>query len=268
MAFKRFQSILLTLLSVFLFLAAIPAGASEPVYVVVEYIKVKPENHVRYLETEQKIWKPMHQERLNQGIIASWTLYAVEFTGSKDDYNYVAITTYNDPKNLENPWNADIPAKVHPNLSVEDMMDRTNRVRDYVQSELYYSVATIPEIPFKDPASYIQVNYMNVPPGKHSEYENMEQEIWMPIHAESVRSGRTAGWGVWAALFPRGAGRPYQYMTLNTFSDYSYVFELDFSVPFNAIHPGKKYSEMIQSTREIRTIVRTELWDLFDYTVK
>jgi hypothetical protein len=217
---------------------------------------------------EQKIWKPMHQERINQGIIASWTLYAIEFTGSAENYNYVAITTYNDPKNLENPWNAEIPAKVHRNMRLEEILERTNKAREYVRSELYYSVAAIPDIPFKNPAQYIQVNYMNVEPGKNSEYESLEKDIWMPIHQESIRSGKTVGWGLWAALFPRGAGRPYQYMTLNTFSHYSYIFDLDFSVPFKAIHPDKNYGEMTKKTQQVRTIVLTELWDLIDYVIK
>lgn len=101
----------------FLFVVA-PLQAAGQIYAVIEYIKVKPEDHLKYLEVEQKIWKPMHQERINQGIIASWTLYAVEFSGSADSYNYVAISTYNDTKNLETPWNLEIPAKVHKNMSL------------------------------------------------------------------------------------------------------------------------------------------------------
>lgn len=256
------------IVSIGFLLASVPVQAAEPVYVVVEYLKVKPEDHMRYLEVEQKIWKPMHQERINQGIIASWSLYAVEFTGTEDKYNYVAITTYNDPKDLENPWNSEIPANVHPNMSLAEIMDRTNKVREYVHSEVFSSVASMPDIPFKNPAQYIQVNFMKVAPGKSSEYEALEKDIWMPIHAESIRSGRTAGWGLWSALFPRGAGQPYQYITLNTFSDYSYVFDLDFSIPFKAIHPDKDYGEMQEKTREARTIERVELWDLIDYVVK
>ncbi|WP_321370168.1 hypothetical protein [uncultured Draconibacterium sp.] len=248
--------------------ASVPVKAADPVYIVVEYIKVKPEDHLKYLEVEQKIWKPMHQERINQGIIASWTLYAVEFTGSADNYNYVAITTYNDTENLETPWNAEIPAKVHGNMSLVEMMDRTNKAREIVRTELYRSVAAIPAIPFEDPAHYIQVNYMKVEPGKGSEYEAQEKDVWMPIHQESIRSGKTVGWGLWAAMFPRGASRPYQYLTMNTFSDYSYVFELNFSIPFKVIHPEMDYSEMTKKTRNLRTIERVELWDLIDYVVK
>jgi len=237
-------------------------------FVVVEYLKVKPGDQIKYLDVEQEIWKPMHQERMNQGIILGWLLYAVEFTGSADDYNYVAITMYDDPEQLENPWNAEIPARVHRNMKVEEIMDRTARARDYVRSELYYCVTSTPEMPLKEPAQYIQVNFMKVEPGMESEYEELEKDIWLPIHNESILLRKTVGWGLWSALFPRGAGRPYQYITLNTFSDYSYVFELDFSIPFRAIHPDKDYSEISEKTRKARTIVRSELWDLIDYVIK
>ncbi len=267
-SFKRFLILTMLIGCNISLLASFSVRAADPVYVVVEYLKVKPEDHLKYLEVEQKIWKPMHQERIRQGIIASWTLYAVEFTGSSDSYNYVAITTYNDPKNIENPWNADIPAEVHPNMSLAEMMERTNKSREIVSSELYSGVAAIPEIPFKDPAEYIMVNFMKVEPGKNSEYESIEKDVWKPIHEESIRSGKTVGWGLFSALFPRGAGRDYQYLTLNTFSDYSYIFGLDFSIPFKAIHPDKDYHEMTRKTREVRTIVQTELWDLIDYAVK
>lgn len=147
-------------------------------------------------------------------------------------------------------------------------MDRTNKTREVVRSELYNSVAAIPAIPFEDPAHYIQVNYMHLEPGKGSEYEALEKDIWMPIHQESIRSGKTLGWGLWAAMFPRGASRPYQYLTMNTFSDYSYALEVSFAESFKAIHPDEDFNEMMKKTNEARIIERTELWDLIDYVVE
>jgi hypothetical protein len=69
-------------------------------------------------------------------------------------------------------------------------------------------------------------------------------------------------------LFPRGADCDYQYITLNSFSDYPYVFELDFSIPFRNIHPEKDFALTQEQTRKLRSIVLTELWDLIDYTVR
>jgi len=237
-------------------------------FVVVDFMKVQPENHASYLEVEQELWKPMHQERINQGIIVGWYLYAVEFSGDGDEYNYVVITLYDKADQLENPWRDDIPGRVHPGKSPEDLMQRTNASRSHIKSELYYSIATAPEIPLETPAPYMQVNYMKVEPPMRSEYEQLETDIWLPIHNESIRSGRTTGWGLWSSLFPRGAGRSYQYITLNAFSEYSYIFELDFSVPFSNIHPDKDFTVTQERTWEVRSIVSTELWDLIDYVIR
>ena len=237
-------------------------------FVVVDFMKVESTNHSTYLELEQEIWEPMHQERVNRGIIAGWFLDAVEFSGSSDDYNYVIITLYDDAEKLENPWEADIPGKVHPNLKTEEILERTYETRDITKSHLCYSIASAPRIPLERPAAYLQVNYMEVDPAKRSEYEQLETEIWFPIHTESIRSGRTAGWSLWSLLFPRGEGLPYQYITLNAFSEYSYAFELDFSIPFSNIHPEKDFADTQEMTRQSRTIVRSELWDLIDFVIR
>jgi hypothetical protein len=250
------------------FTATVSAQVRPSLFVVVDFMKVDPQNHMSYLEVEQKIWKPMHQERINEGIIVGWFLYAVEFSGDSDQYNYVAITLYDDAEKLENPWTAGIPAKVHPGMKNEEIMKKTHESRDHVKSQLCYSIAAAPEIPLEKPAAYMQVNFMKVEPSLSSQYEQLEKEIWFPIHNESIRSGRTAGWSLWSLLFPRGNGLPYQYLTLNAFSEYAYAFELDFSIPFSHIHPDKDYAETLEKTRKTRTIMRTELWDLIDYVIK
>jgi hypothetical protein len=247
---------------------AIYSQAIPSLFVVVDFVKVAPGNSVKYLQVEQDIWKPMQQERINQGIIVGWYLYAVEFSGTDDAYNYVLITLYDDADKLANPWPQDMLGKVHPGKKTEEIMKMTYDSRDHVKSELFYSIATAPEIPMEQPAEYLQVNYMQVEPGNGSDYEQLEKEIWLPIHNESISSGRTTGWGLWSALFPRGAGRPYQYITLNTFNEYSYIFELDFSIPFKSIHPDKDYAEALAKTLSLRTIIQTELWDLIDYTIR
>ena len=69
-------------------------------------------------------------------------------------------------------------------------------------------------------------------------------------------------------LFPRGEGLSYQYLTLNAFSEYSYAFELDFSIPFSNIHPDKDFADTREMTQQSRTIVRSELWDLIDFVIR
>ena len=237
-------------------------------FVVVDFMKVDPADNTKYLEVEQNIWKPLHEERIEQGIIVGWFLYAVDFSGSGDEYNYVVINLYDDADNLENPWNAEIPQTVLPEIPVDEILKRTRETRENVKTELFYSIATAPDIPLEVPARYLQVNYMRVDPGQQSAYERIESDIWLPMHNELIETGRTIGWGLWKSLFPRGAGRPYQYLTLNTFSEFSFIFDLDFSIPFQKVHPGDDFAEISSATQGLRTVIRTELWDLVDYAIR
>ncbi len=259
-------AILITALTMFAF--RLEAQTESALYVVVDYMKVQPETNAAYLNFEQEIWKPMHEERVKRGIIVGWYLYAVEFSGTGDEYNYVVINLYDSAERLESPWDADIPRQIHPSKSIQDILQETQKTRQTVKSELYYSVATAPRIPLETPAPFMQVNYMQVEPGKQADYEQLETDIWLPIHNQSILSGQTRGWGLWRSLFPRGAGRDYQYLTLNTFSDFSTIFNLDFSESFGNIHPGEEFSDIMMKTRETRAIARTELWDLIDYTIR
>jgi len=241
---------------------------SPSLFIVADYMKVQPGLVGEYLEVEQTIWKPLHQQRITHGIIVGWYLYAVSFAGSGSEFNYVVLNLYDDQKNLENPWSAEILAQVHPKMEAQEIMTRTNQSRVNVRSELFYSIAVAPEIPLAEPAAYLQVNYMKVDPGMQNDYEKLESEIWQPVHNELVNNKRTAGWGLWAVLFPRGADRSYQYCTLNAFSDFSYVFDLNYANSFSIVHADKDLEETLKLTRETRTIVSTELWELIDYEIK
>lgn len=251
-----------------LFAPYITSQTIPSLFVVVDYIKVKPENNAAYLNLEQDIWKPMHEERIRRGIIVGWYLYAVEFSGTGDEYNYVVINLYDSADNLENPWESDIPGQVHPSRSIEEILKSTTDVRQTVKSELFSSIATAPEIPLETPAFYMEVNYMQVDPGKQSAYERLESEVWLPIHNSSIQSGQTTGWGLWKSLFPSGYGKEYQYLTLNSFSNFSTVFGLDFSKAFEDVLSGVDYNEVMQQTQEARTIMRSELWNLIDYAIR
>ncbi len=236
-------------------------------YAVIDYKKVKPENISSYLELEQSIWKPMHAERVRRGLIVGWYLYAINFTGSSNEYNYVTIVIYNNLDSLENPWSAAIPATIHPDKKVVDILKESNVVRSRVRSEMYRSISRAPEISLGKPSPYIQVNYMRVPQGRRQEYERIEREVWQPIHAEMVRREHISGWGLWSLVYPRGDDLPYQYLTLDGVPNFPSLFEINSSEVFKVVHPEMTDEEISERTNQNRATARTELWELIDYLV-
>ena len=240
----------------------------SPLYAIADYKKVRPENINSYLELEQTIWKPMQEERVRRGIIAGWYLYTIHFTGTSNEYNYVTIVVYDNIDSLENPWSASIPATVHPDKQVADILERSNVVRSRVRSEMYQRITSAPDRPIERPSPYIQVNYMRVPQGQSEEYERIERDVWKPIHEELVRREKISGWGLFSLIYPRGDDLAYQYMTLDGVPRFRNLFDLDSSEAFEVVHPDMEDEQIQALTNQSRATARTELWELIDYVIR
>jgi len=108
--------------------------------VQIAFMKVAAGRGAEYLALERDLFRPIFQERVRQGISRSWTVYSVRFPiGSKREYDYVTVNTYNSLADLERS-SAEIAAKVHPSISAEELTRRTIAARDLVRGEVWYKV--------------------------------------------------------------------------------------------------------------------------------
>jgi hypothetical protein len=114
--------------------------ATNPVVVEVGCMKVDPLKNAEYLKLEHDIWKPMHQERIRQGQMRSWTLYAVRYpAGSHRECDYRTLNTYSSLADMDRSIE-DVAAKVHPTLPLAELRRRTVSGRDFAHGELWYQV--------------------------------------------------------------------------------------------------------------------------------
>ncbi len=114
--------------------------APDPLVVSVAFMKVDPTKHEEYRRLEREIWRPMHQERIRQGQMRSWTVYAVRFpSGTKRDYDYAVVNTYNSVADMERSI-VDLIPKIHPNVSVAEISRRTGAARELVRGEMWYQI--------------------------------------------------------------------------------------------------------------------------------
>jgi hypothetical protein len=114
-------------------------AATAPI-VEVACMKVEPGKNAEYLALEHDIWKPIHQERIKQGRMRSWTVYAVRYpVGSQRECDYRVVNTYNSIADIDRP-NADIFAKVHPSIPIAELGRRTFSARELTRGELWYQV--------------------------------------------------------------------------------------------------------------------------------
>ena len=114
--------------------------AAAPPVVEVACMKVHPSKSAEYLALEHDIWKPMQQERIKQGRMRSWTVYAVRYpTGTQRECDYRVVNTYNSIADIDRPI-TDVVAKVHPSTPFAELARRTYAARDLVKGELWYQI--------------------------------------------------------------------------------------------------------------------------------
>lgn len=235
-----------------------------PLFALVECMKVKPENESKYLEVEKNIWKPLHLERTKNGNIAGWFLYKVRFTGTDDAYNYVTVTLFSNPANIEDPWKNIDPAKVLPGKDLDAAMKETGESREMVSSSLINRQASVYPEDGPGDFKYIQLDYMKVEQGKENDYWEAETNIWKPVHQEFIKAGSRVGWSLWGRVFPSGAGLDYQYVTVNYMADWSKIGTADYNDAFAKAHAGKNLDELFAKTNASRVLVKSELWEVID----
>ncbi len=111
------------------------ASTAQPKIAYIGYMK--PEPGGGYANLERRFWKPLHQERVNRGILRSWTLYQVRFpAGTEKEYTFFTIQLYDKFEHLETQYPAGIWEKVHPNVKEDDIGMRTNAARKMVRTEV------------------------------------------------------------------------------------------------------------------------------------
>lgn len=233
------------------------------VFALVEFMKTSPENESAYVDMELNVWKKLHQERINRGIIAGWYLYRVNYTAANDPYNYVTVTLFADGSKLENYWGDVDPAAVLPNTDIDKVFEETLKSRDLVSSNLMHRIDML--YPQDGPEfKYLQLDYMKVKQGHDSEYVSAEQDIWKSIHQQFINAGSRVGWSLWGRVFPSGYGLDFQYVTVNYFSDFSQIGTANYNDAYIKADLGMSADEISETTNKSRLLVKSELWEVVD----
>jgi hypothetical protein len=233
---------------------------SPTLYALVEFMKVKPADVDKYLELVKTFWKPIHEERVKQKEIKGWRIFAVRYTGTGDEYNFVTATFFDDVSKLEKVYNVDV-GKIHPGKDNDKAYQETLKSREMVKSNLIEMNTSInSKVQYK----YLQVNFMKTKQGEESAYVDIENSIWKPVHQELANAGLKSGWSVWSVVYPGGSGTDYQFLTVDDLSEFKQIEMVGYESVFNKVHTGKNVDELINLTNNSRILVRSELWELLD----
>jgi hypothetical protein len=232
-----------------------PAQVDSTLYLVVDCMKSTSPD---YVNVEQEIWKPIHQELVRQGRKGFWALYGVRF-GSRDECDYYTVNTYFGTEALQRgmPDLADIFAEVHPDMDFDEAMQRTWASRKMVRTQLWLGVGGIQAESFR----YVYVNLMSAPDA--NAYVELERTVFMPVHKALVADGLMKGWALYQLASPYGTDIEYSHATVDFMDDIGY---LPFGDYLSNVHPDRDVDEIWSATNEARSIVLSELWYVIDRT--
>ncbi|MEJ0029539.1 MAG: hypothetical protein WDO15_03870 [Bacteroidota bacterium] len=117
-------------------------GVSKPdarvKYIMMNFMKVKEGMGDAYVASETKDWKPVHKEMADNGKRAGWGLWALAYPGgSGNSYDYVTTDSYETYAQMFEPATMEAFKKVYPDQEVTPWIQKTERTRSLVRSELW-----------------------------------------------------------------------------------------------------------------------------------
>ena len=115
------------------------ASAAPSKYLQVGYMRSKPGGN--YVAVEQELWKPIHQDRVRRGALDRWALFALVVPGGTSyPYDYATTNAVSSLSALVDTYPDDLFRRVHPNIPLADIGNRTTAGRDLTRLELWVLV--------------------------------------------------------------------------------------------------------------------------------
>jgi hypothetical protein len=239
------------------------ARQTETLYVKIDYFKPAPENMTAYEQLEREIWKPLHEERYNRGIIKSWNFYQVVAGEPDVPYRYVAVNVFDDFGMIDYFDLEDIMKSVYPDKNPDELMKKTHTSREVVRTEIWeINGKIIPESASRAHGNYLTINYFDARGGS-GEHVEKELDFWGRIHETRIERDILNSWAMYTLLYPGGDARHYTYSTIDYYGALSDLREPVGQALAHIAHPDlsdDEISDYFSRTGESRTLYKTELW--------
>jgi hypothetical protein len=265
----RFYTVLVSVLFLLssAFSVSFAQSSDDTLYLKVDYFKAAPDQISEYLHVEQELWKPIHQARVDEGIILGWAFYGV-FAGEPEvPYNYIAVNVFDEFDLIDYYQLAELVESVYPDLDLADFFDRTRASREVVRTEIWKVNGTVQApgqpLPF---GNYVTANFFDEREST-GEHASLELDFWSGIHQTRIEEGSLNSWGMYTLLYPEGDARHYTYSTMDFYDRLGDLITEVGTDQARTAHPDLSYDEIhnrFTRTGQARSLYKTEIWNLLD----
>jgi len=169
---------------------------------------VEEENRGDYWEVEE-FWSKIHKQRVDDGNIIGWDLWAISPSGSEQGPQFMATALYT---SLENMLAGVPPEKfqeylkrAHPDKSDEELCEMFQKTSS--SRNLTHQIYT-KQINWAGSAKGIKEGVLmkfDIMKQTDSSYPQMENQIFKPWHQEEIKQGEKMNWGLLEVLLPMGS---------------------------------------------------------------
>ena len=243
-------------LVLFLALFSFGMSAQEPLYLIFEMMTVDEGDDSDYWKTEN-FWEKLHQERVKNGDIIGWDLWALTPSGTDQGHQYMTVTLFNDPVKMMQGGDFNKAMEgAYGDMSQADrdnMMEHTAGSRDLAVRVYLTEIATTGndyEMPLGTIAS---INFMKARPGEYEAYEEMEAQVFKSIHQQRINQGSMESWGLLRNMVGYGTEAYASHITVDMYKDWDQFFNGSNNTQMTPAQ--QKAYDNISEKRDLRSLV-------------
>ena len=202
--------------------------------------------------------------RINEGKMLAWELFYIHNSGTESPYNYATVDVFENLQAALKGITIEEAKKVWGE-KYNDVFKKTTSLRNLVYSE---TLANEMGIQPKEPEKYLLISFMKT--NDLGKYLEMEKKAYMPMHQAAVEEGKMVAWSVWSRWFPGDTS--FDAVTVNAFASAEQLNGMNYESLFEKAKSGKNTNDLFEmvnlmdETSSIRTIVKSQLWELLDIT--
>jgi hypothetical protein len=184
-----------------------------------QYRHVPAEHEDKFIERETKHWSKVAKAAIDNGDMASWSLWRKVGTLNSEDTspNYVFVNSFDklDQLDTDGVWTKAMEALGDVKAAEVETYSFTKTSFDYyVQQE-----AVIP-----GEYKYAIVNYAK--PTDRGAFIEENKTLWMPLHKTAIKNGGgMTAWSMSTVVYPRGNQDRFSVFTVDGFAKLSHAME-------------------------------------------
>jgi len=221
-------------------------------YLVFEFIKVESNETYDFMD-HKGFMEKVYQGAINDKKITGWDLWSLQSGADPSEFQYIAVTYYNNPVSMMNGLAEEDLIKygmlAYPHMTeqqIKERLDKGMNSMDLAQRAYMQQIASSKDNFQFRRGTLASFDLMKAVEGKFQEYEKAEREVFLPIHQSRIDKGLMGHWSLLRTALPFGSEAKSTHLTMNVYKDYVQFFN------------AQEYEDM-DSTAEHRAAVEKGL---------